>query len=137
MAEFLRVGARTDFPEGRGRAVSVAGSRVAVFHVGGCWYALQDACPHMGASLAEGSVRERRVTCAWHARSFDLATGESDARAGGCARTYEIRVEGDDVLVRPAGADRAAAAERPDDAGDPGADDDWIAFDPERHLRKR
>jgi len=125
MANFVRVGDQTDFVEGRGRAVDVAGKRVAVFRVGGSWYAIQDACPHMGASLADGRVRDGRVTCTWHDRSFDLATGASDKRSGGCARAFEITTDGDDVLVRPA-----------DPAPAPADDDDWVAFDPERHLRK-
>ena len=125
MAEFIRVGCREDFHDGRGRVVDVAGQRVAVFRIGERWYALQDDCPHMGASLAEGALEGGRVVCHWHGKTFDLATGESDMRSGACARVYEIRTTGPDVFVKPPAPESAAAS-----------DDDWEPFDPDRHLKK-
>jgi nitrite reductase/ring-hydroxylating ferredoxin subunit len=128
MDERIRVGKREDFPDGRGRAVDVAGERVAVFRSGDRWYALQDACPHMGASLADGALEGGRVVCDWHGRRFDLATGESDMRSGACARLFRIDVEGSDVYVEPRGSDRGGGPSSPDD--------DWEPFDPERHLKR-
>jgi phenylpropionate dioxygenase-like ring-hydroxylating dioxygenase large terminal subunit len=33
--------------------------------------AMDDACPHKGASLSEGSVREGRLLCPWHQWAFN------------------------------------------------------------------
>jgi nitrite reductase (NADH) small subunit/3-phenylpropionate/trans-cinnamate dioxygenase ferredoxin subunit len=126
MAEFIRVGSEEDFHDGRGRAVELAGERVAVFRVGERWYALQDDCPHMGASLAEGALEGGRVVCRWHGKTFDLTTGESDMRSGACARIYEVKTVGTDVFVKPPSAEDAR----------PPTEDDWEAFDPDRHLKK-
>ena len=67
MNDFEKVGKVSDFEEGQGRAVPVDDRMVAVFRKGDQWYAIDDLCPHMGASLAEGYVDEHTVTCPWHA----------------------------------------------------------------------
>ena len=152
-----KVGPLRRFPESRGVAVQVGGVQVAVFNVGGQLFALKDACPHMGASLAEGQVEGQRVTCQWHGWSFDLHNGESGRRSGACARVYELEVRDGEVYVTPP-ADAAGRppthAARPDAAGslshadsanpaggadpaDPKDDDEeWVAFDPDKHLKK-
>ena len=57
-------------PEGTGRAYAVEGRMVAVFNDGGEYFAIDDLCPHMGASLAEGYLEEGVVACPWHAWRF-------------------------------------------------------------------
>lgn len=88
------------FPEGRGQRVRVGRDLVAVIRHGGELYAIQDACPHMGASLADGSVHAGRVSCFWHHWTFDLKTGQGDGRDWACARTYEVKVENGEVWIR-------------------------------------
>jgi nitrite reductase/ring-hydroxylating ferredoxin subunit len=51
MAEFRKVLRRSEVPEGRGRAVEVDGERIAVFQVGGVFYAVADLCTHEEAHL--------------------------------------------------------------------------------------
>ena len=63
MRDFVEVGRLQEFPEGRGRAVAVDGVLVAVFRLGETVYALRDACPHMGASLADGKIHDLKVSC--------------------------------------------------------------------------
>ena len=40
-------------------------------------HAVDDQCPHSGASLAEGVIRRGEVTCPWHSFHFDLCTGRN------------------------------------------------------------
>ena len=107
MNEFEVVGKIEDFEEGHGRAVPVDGRMVAVFRTGGEWFAIDDLCPHMGASLAEGFVEEHTVTCPWHAWRFCIKDGKwvDNPRTG--VDCFEVKIEGDDVLVR----EREAPAE--------------------------
>jgi len=122
----VRIGSTAEFFNRRGRAVDCQGTRVAVFRLGERWFALQDSCPHMGASLAEGSLDGDAVVCHWHNKRFDLKTGESDMRSGACARVYAVEVAGDQVFLVPP---RSAVAD--DDQ------DEWVRFDPDRHLKKK
>lgn len=63
--------------------------------------AVEDACNHAGASLAEGTIQNGCVTCPQHGYVFSLATGELIVPKGLCddQRTFVTKIEGDDVVV--------------------------------------
>ena len=98
MPTFVRACATSEIAPGTGRTVTVDGKDVAVFHVDGTFYALDNTCPHRGGPLGEGELEGCAVTCPWHAWTFDLKTGESltDDIKVAC---YETKVEGGSVLV--------------------------------------
>ena len=62
-------------PAGEGRTFEVAGRLVAVFFDGQTYSAIDDLCPHMGASLGSGPMVDGVVTCPWHAWRFRLCDG--------------------------------------------------------------
>jgi len=74
---------------------------VLVAWVDGQVYAIEDACNHAGASLAEGWLEDACVVCPMHAYVFDLKTGKLLRPRGLCSdqRTYKAVVEGEDVVV--------------------------------------
>ena len=99
MAEFHTVCKVSEVPEGEGKTVEVADKLIAVFRVGDRFHAIDDVCPHMGASLSGGYVENGIVTCPWHAWRFRLGDGawaDNPRIKIGC---YAVRVEGDDVQV--------------------------------------
>lgn len=100
MSDFETVGKVEDFEQGRGRAVPAHGRMVAVFRLGENWYAIDDLCPHMGASLAEGHVDDETVTCPWHAWRFCVKDGTWEDNPRVKVERFEVKVEGDDVMVR-------------------------------------
>ena len=54
MADFTRVIDETEVPDPGKTLVEVDGEMVALFHVEGQWYALDDVCTHYGGPLADG-----------------------------------------------------------------------------------
>ena len=64
-----------EIPTGEGRTYEVAGRLVAVFFDGEGYHAIDDLCPHMGASLGSGPFVEGVVTCPWHAWRFRTCDG--------------------------------------------------------------
>src|ERR1700758_2741244 len=74
--EFVRVGDAASVPPGTAKAFTIERYDVAVFNVGGAFYALENACPHQGGPIADGFVEALEVTCPWHAWCFDLRTGK-------------------------------------------------------------
>lgn len=101
MPEFLAVAKLGDIPEGEGRSFPVKGKMIAIFNTGGDYSAIGDTCPHMGASLAAGYVEEGAVTCPWHAWRFCIHEGTwlDNPNAKTAVPSYEVKVDGDDILV--------------------------------------
>ena len=103
MSDFQTVAKVGDIPEGEGRAYAVNERMIAVFRIDGEYLAVDDSCPHAGASLASGAVDEDgAVVCPWHAWRFRLTDGcWLDNPTGKItAGSHEVRIEGDDVQVR-------------------------------------
>ncbi|QDS95865.1 Assimilatory nitrite reductase [NAD(P)H] small subunit [Roseimaritima multifibrata] len=100
MSEFETVGKVSDFEENVGQAHPVNGRMVAVFMRNGEFSAIDDLCPHMGASLAEGHVEEDTVTCPWHAWRFCIKDGTWEDNPRVKVDSFEVRVVGEDVQVR-------------------------------------
>ena len=80
-----------EVPEGRGKAVSAAETRIALFRDGDAWHAIDEACPHQGASLATGAYFEGRVICPLHAWVFDVRTGQCPRDSHEAVRVYATR----------------------------------------------
>ena len=87
-------------PDGQGEAFQVGDRMVAVFNQGGQYYAIDDYCPHMGASLAGGSLEDGIVTCPWHAWRFKICDGTWADNPKIKIDAFQVRIEGDEVQVR-------------------------------------
>jgi nitrite reductase (NADH) small subunit len=99
MPEFRSVLRVEDLPDESARVVEVNGKLIAVFRHAGQYFAIDDTCPHMGASLAEGYVEEGIVTCPWHAWRFRLADGAWADNPRLKIGSYPVRVVGDEIQV--------------------------------------
>lgn len=100
MPEFVTVAKVGSIPEGRGETYTVNGRLVAVFFTGGEYFAIDDLCPHMGASLGAGEVCEGVVTCPWHAWRFSVTDGTWRDNPKLKVEHFEVRVAGEDIQVR-------------------------------------
>lgn len=99
MGAWFHIGPRHRFRRGRGRTVEIEGVEVAVFDEKGKLFALQDACPHMGASLADGQIKDGEVICSWHHWRFDLKAGHCTSRDWKSAKSYPLEVRGEQVFI--------------------------------------
>jgi nitrite reductase (NADH) small subunit/3-phenylpropionate/trans-cinnamate dioxygenase ferredoxin subunit len=107
MAEFMTVCRVGELADGAAMTVQVRKKLIALFRSGGEYRAIDDCCPHMGASLAGGHVENGVVTCSWHAWRFRLNDGawaDNPRIKIGC---YPVRVEGDQVQIQVPGDDGA------------------------------
>lgn len=100
MSEFHTVAKVSELPQGTGQAFVVGERLIAVFHLAdGSYKAIDDACPHQGASLAEGYVEEGAVACPWHGWRFRLCNGEWADNPRLKVNAYEVRIQGDEIQV--------------------------------------
>ena len=80
--------------------VDAGGVEVALFNLGGSFYAINDVCTHGEASLSEGYIEGEEVECAHHAGRFDIKTGK--ATGFPCVvdvESYPVKVESEMILV--------------------------------------
>jgi nitrite reductase (NADH) small subunit/3-phenylpropionate/trans-cinnamate dioxygenase ferredoxin subunit len=104
MSDFVTVARVGEIPDGQGRTFRAGGRAVAVFRVGDDYFALDDRCPHMGASLGLGEVRDGMVICDRHLWSFRLSDGACAESGRLRAETLAVRVCDGMIQVRiPAG----------------------------------
>lgn len=99
MASFHTVCKVSELKEGESKPVCVGAKVVALFCRDGQYFAIDDVCPHMGASLSEGNLEGDIVTCSWHGwryRITDGAWADNPRVKTGC---YPVRVVGDEVQV--------------------------------------
>ena len=89
-----------DIAEGKGKAFEVNEKRIAVFKVDGKFHAIDDTCPHAGASLAEGYVEGGNVGCPWHYAEFEIMTGKHRHAPATCGvEVYPVTIEGSQIKV--------------------------------------
>ena len=74
---------------------------LALFNVGGRFYATQDHCTHARASLTgSGRLSESTVECGWHFGTFDVTTGRAlTAPCRRALKTYPTRIVDERVLI--------------------------------------
>lgn len=89
-----------DIPVGEGRTFEVAGRLIAVFFDGTAYHAMDDLCPHMGASLGSGPFTDGCVTCPWHAWRFTVADGSWCDNPALKVDVFPTRLSGDMVEVQ-------------------------------------
>ncbi|ABG30825.1 (2Fe-2S)-binding protein [Roseobacter denitrificans] len=77
------------------------GERVAVYLTQGKLSAISNACAHQNGPLGEGRVIDCLVTCPWHGFQYDVTSGRSPAPFTEVVPTYNLRLDGDRVLVDP------------------------------------
>jgi len=99
MANFTRVAGTSDLKPGENKVVNVNGIDVALFNVDGQFFAISNTCLHRGGPLGEGFLEEDVVTCPWHGWKFNVKTGVSPVVPTAKVATYEVKIEGNDVLV--------------------------------------
>jgi nitrite reductase (NADH) small subunit len=109
------VGHKDEIPPGERKLVEYKGGQVGVFNVDGEYIAVRNYCPHHGAPICLGllsgtfvpsepqkleyGMDDRILICPWHHWQFDLHTGTCLTDSRMRLKTYEVRVEGEELVV--------------------------------------
>lgn len=101
MDDWIDVGPTADLPPGAVRTVDANGVAMAVFNVGGNYYAIEDCCTHEAETLSSGVVEGLEVICPRHHARFSLLTGAAlSPPAYEPVASFPVRVENGMVQVR-------------------------------------
>ncbi len=98
----VRIAAMSDIPDGTGKTFHINGHAIAIFHIDGTFYALDDTCSHAEASLGEGDldVDDLTVECPHHGSRFMLTSGQPlNLPAYEPVKTYPVVVQDGELFV--------------------------------------
>src|SRR3954462_4489523 len=86
--------------QGDVKDVECSGAHLALYRLEDGIFATSAACPHMGASLAAGTIVNGYIECPMHFALLDIRTGDADgAITSQPLRTFPTRVEDDVIYV--------------------------------------
>ena len=99
MSEFKKAANVNDIKPGEMKSVDVDGTEVCIANVDGEFCAISNTCAHAGGPLADGILDGDVVTCPWHHWKYSVKTGVSPVVKTVKVDSFEVKVEGNDVLV--------------------------------------
>ena len=103
-----------DLPPGGRKLVFVPGGEsVVLLNVDGEFFALENSCPHAGASIASGACDGRTLSCPAHGLKFNLRSGECTASAQLRVPVYEVVRQNGELWLCSAAPDLAAEVALP------------------------
>ena len=88
-----------ELPEGRVRPVTCEHVTVCMTRHEGEYAALDNACPHQGGPLGEGSIENGWLRCPWHGWDFHPTTGKSPGSFDDGVGTYPVELREDGIYV--------------------------------------
>jgi nitrite reductase/ring-hydroxylating ferredoxin subunit len=116
----VNVGAAADFEDPGRKIIGFDNFEVAVFKLGGEFYAYLNHCPHMGGPACQGkmiakveeiiaedrtskgmafSKTRMHVVCPWHGFEFDIRTGVHPGNPRARLRKIKVTVTGGEVVL--------------------------------------
>jgi len=99
LAEYIKVAKYDDIPGVSGKKIKVNGKYIALFKYKNKIYAIRNSCPHQGADIAEGHVKEGKAICPLHNWAFDLETGAFSGNENIRIPAYKTKIEDNDVYI--------------------------------------
>jgi NAD(P)H-dependent nitrite reductase small subunit len=97
--QYVKVAETREIAPSSGKTVYARGQQIALFNLNGIFYAISDGCPHRGAPLSEGILKDDKVLCSWHCFDFNLKTGACEVVPELRVETYEVKVEDGAIFI--------------------------------------
>jgi nitrite reductase (NADH) small subunit len=116
----VNIGHASDFADPGRKIIGFERFEIAVFKLGGEFFAYLNHCPHMGGPACQGkmiakveeiiaddrtskgmmfSKTKMHVVCPWHGFEFDVRTGAHPGNPRAKLRRVKVAVSGGDVIV--------------------------------------
>ena len=126
----VNIGPASDFADPGRKIVGFENFEVAMFKLGGEFYAYLNHCPHMGGPACQGKIiakveeviaedrtskgmafskTQMHVVCPWHGFEFDIRTGRHPGNPKARLRAMKVALsDGDVVITVPDARERPA-----------------------------
>ncbi|MEM5292303.1 Rieske 2Fe-2S domain-containing protein [Paraburkholderia sabiae] len=100
MSNLVPVALATELPPGQRKLVFADGKSVVIFNVEGTIYAIENSCPHNGASLASGCLEGTVLRCPAHGLRFNLTTQDGGTSGALRLRRFPVREIGGVLILQ-------------------------------------
>ena len=100
-SELYRVCHTSEIVDGTARSFEIGERRLALYNIGGTFYATDDRCTHARAYLSEGFIEGDTIECPLHGGRFHIPTGQPlspPVRAPICV--YQVQVIDNEIYVQ-------------------------------------
>jgi 3-phenylpropionate/trans-cinnamate dioxygenase ferredoxin subunit len=98
--EYVTIASIDELADGERLIFEINELPVALFNLGGQYYALADLCSHDDGPVAEGEMEGLEIVCPRHGARFSMETGEAlTLPAVVDIPAYPVRVVGDDIQI--------------------------------------
>lgn len=98
-SELIAAGAVDELGPGQRKLAFGKGRSVVLFNIDGAVHAIDNSCPHQGASVANGRLDGYVLSCPAHGLRFDLRNGCVRGAGGLRLTTLPVRVIDGDLFV--------------------------------------
>lgn len=99
-AKYQKLCTVNELEENKLVVVETEGKNILVTKINGEFYAVENNCTHENLPLNGGEIYQGQIQCPHHGARFDLKTGKATQFPAVVElKTYEIKIENDDVLV--------------------------------------
>jgi len=100
---FIKVCSVAELPNSSQKIVDCGVHKVALFHFNNEMSAIANSCLHKAGPLGLGLVEKKYdglyVTCPWHGWEYNIKTGSAPPGYEDQQAVYEVKIEGDDMLL--------------------------------------
>lgn len=96
---WYEVAKRDALPEGRVTTVQCGNRTICLTHFEGQYGALDNACPHQGGPLGEGSIEKGWLRCPWHGWDYHPITGRSPGAFEDELETFPVELHDDAIWI--------------------------------------
>lgn len=100
MTQWVPVAKVGEIADASSKVISLDDADVAVYNLGGEYFAIEDVCTHDGGDISGGWVDGDRAVCPRHFAEFSIRTGEAlKAPAYEAVHSFPVRVREDVIEV--------------------------------------
>ena len=101
MAGYTNIAKTADIPLGEMRSFDIGLDSIVICHTEGGYFAVADECSHDSAPIRDGKLDGEEIVCCRHGGRFSVIDGSVTGPPAlvGIDR-YELKIEGDDILVK-------------------------------------
>lgn len=105
--EYTKIAQTSELNNGEKKKISLNNKDILLANISGTYYAVDNRCPHMGGSLADGELKGSNIICPKHGSVFDIISGKVNQRGKlffmkvpvTDIHVYPVKIDGNDILI--------------------------------------